>query len=51
MRTAIVAVVFIAGFAAGQISQAQPKPSPPAGRVTGIGGIFIKARDPKALAA
>jgi predicted enzyme related to lactoylglutathione lyase len=26
-------------------------PSAPAGRVTGLGGVFFKARDPKALAA
>ena len=26
-------------------------PAEPAGHVTGIGGVFIKARDPKALAA
>jgi len=51
VRGAIIAVVFVAGFAAGQITQAQPQPSspPPAERVTGIGGVFIKAKDPRAL--
>ena len=31
---------------------AQPAPpEPPAGHITGIGGVFIKAKDPKALVA
>ena len=51
MRTIAVAVVFSAGFgagiwAAGQTQQASPIP---AERVTGIGGIFFKAKDPKTL--
>jgi catechol 2,3-dioxygenase-like lactoylglutathione lyase family enzyme len=29
----------------------QAAPAEPAGHITGIGGVFIKARDPKALAA
>ncbi len=51
MRAAIVAAIFVAGFISGQITQAQPKEASalPADRVTGIGGIFIKAKDPKAL--
>ena len=51
MRAAIVAAVFAAGFISGQITRAQPKEAPylPAERVTGIGGIFLKAKDPKAL--
>jgi catechol 2,3-dioxygenase-like lactoylglutathione lyase family enzyme len=51
VRRAIIAVVFVTGFAAGQITPAQPQPPsrPPAERVTGIGGIFIKAKDPRAL--
>ena len=51
MRAAIIAVVFVAGFISGQITLAQPKEAPalPAERVTGIGGIFMKAKDPKAL--
>ena len=53
MKATVVVLVFCLGFVSGQIAVAQ-KPSPsavPADRVTGIGGIFIKARDPKALAA
>ena len=51
MRAAVIAVVFVAGFISGQITLAQPKEAPalPAERVTGIGGIFMKAKDPKAL--
>ena len=30
---------------------ARPAPAEPAGHITGIGGIFFKAKDPKALAA
>jgi predicted enzyme related to lactoylglutathione lyase len=53
MKTVVIALVFIAGFLSGQVSEArrQGPPPLPADRVTGIGGIFIKARDPKALAA
>jgi predicted enzyme related to lactoylglutathione lyase len=48
----IVAIVFVAGFVSGQIAAAgRQQPPVPADRVTGIGGIFIKARDPKVLAA
>jgi catechol 2,3-dioxygenase-like lactoylglutathione lyase family enzyme len=53
VKATVVVLVFGLGFVSGQIAVAQ-KPSPsavPADRVTGIGGIFIKARDPKALAA
>ena len=32
-------------------SPAPPTEAPPRGRITGIGGIFFKAKDPKALAA
>lgn len=51
MRTIAIAAIFAGGFgagiwAAGQTSQA---PVLPAERVTGIGGIFFKAKDPKAL--
>jgi hypothetical protein len=53
MKTAIVATVFLAGFISGHLVAAQRQEAPPlpADRVTGIGGIFIKARDPKVLAA
>jgi predicted enzyme related to lactoylglutathione lyase len=53
VKATVVVLVFVLGFVSGQIAVAQ-KPSPsavPADRVTGIGGIFIKARDPKVLAA
>jgi catechol 2,3-dioxygenase-like lactoylglutathione lyase family enzyme len=53
VRATVVAMVFVVGFVSGQIAAAQ-KPSPPAvpaERVTGIGGIFIKARNPTVLAA
>jgi predicted enzyme related to lactoylglutathione lyase len=51
MRAVIIATVFAAGFISGHIIQAQSKDAPalPAERVSGIGGIFIKAKDPKAL--
>jgi catechol 2,3-dioxygenase-like lactoylglutathione lyase family enzyme len=38
----------------GIVAMASPGPSAmaePAGRITGVGGVFFKARDPKALAA
>jgi predicted enzyme related to lactoylglutathione lyase len=53
MRTNIIAAVFMGGFFSGLLAAAQ-KPEPaglPAERVTGIGGVFLKARDPKALGA
>ena len=53
MKATFVVLVFVLGFVSGQIAVAQ-KPSSsavPAERVTGIGGIFIKAREPKVLAA
>ena len=53
-----VAAVFTIGFSAGiwsatHAQQAPPAPAAPlpAERVTGIGGIFFKAKDPKALGA
>ena len=53
MRIPVIAAVFVAGFLSGQMLRAQPQPKPPtslpAERVTGIGGIFMKAKDPKAL--
>jgi hypothetical protein len=53
MKTAVIALVFIAGFVSGQVARAQKAETSalPAERVTGIGGIFIKAKDPKGLAA
>ena len=52
MKQAAIAIVFVVGFISGQIAQARQAPPPlPAERVTGIGGIFIKAKDPKVLTA
>ncbi|HXT68552.1 MAG TPA: VOC family protein [Vicinamibacterales bacterium] len=53
MKTIAIAAIFAAGFgagiwAAGQ-NQPQQAPSVPAERVTGIGGVFFKAKDPKTL--
>jgi predicted enzyme related to lactoylglutathione lyase len=53
IRTIAIAAVFAAGFGAGlwAAGQTQQAPSLPAERVSGIGGVFFKARDPKSLAA
>jgi predicted enzyme related to lactoylglutathione lyase len=53
MRYGIVAMVFAAGFATGTWAAGQKPGGPPlpVERVTGIGGVFFKARDPKSLAA
>ena len=51
MRRIAIAAVFVAGFGAGiwAAGQAPQAPTPPAERVTGIGGVFFKAKDPKTL--
>ena len=51
VKASIVALVFMVGFVGGLLTAAQKQESPglPAERVTGIGGVFFKARDPKAL--
>lgn len=56
MRASIIATVFLSGFVGGLLAAPQdpvpaaaPAAALPAERVTGIGGIFLKARDPKAL--
>lgn len=51
MRHSAIAAVFVCGFMAGTLAAGQKPQSPPvpAERVTGIGGVFFKARDPKAL--
>lgn len=53
MRTTMIAAVFTVGFAAGMwaAGREQDAPPMPAERVTGIGGVFFKARDPKTLGA
>ena len=50
MKIIAIAVVFAVGFGAGvwAAGQTQLAPSLPAERVTGIGGVFFKAKDPKA---
>ena len=51
MRKLAIAAIFTAGFGAGiwAAGQNQQASSPPAERVTGIGGVFFKAKDPKTL--
>ena len=51
MRVSLIAAVFVVGFVGGLLAAAQKQEAPglPAERVTGIGGVFFKARDPKAL--
>jgi predicted enzyme related to lactoylglutathione lyase len=53
MRTAAIAAIFTVGFGAGMWATAHSRQatSLPAERVSGIGGVFFKARDPKSLAA
>jgi catechol 2,3-dioxygenase-like lactoylglutathione lyase family enzyme len=48
-----ITAVFAVGFFTGLLTATQERESPalPAERVTGIGGVFFKARDPKALSA
>ena len=53
MKANIVAAVFMVGFVGGLLAAGQKPASPglPVERVTGIGGVFFKAQDPKALSA
>ena len=53
MRTAAIAAIFTLGFGAGAwaTARARQETSLPAERVSGIGGVFFKARDPKSLGA
>jgi predicted enzyme related to lactoylglutathione lyase len=53
MRVFMMTAVFTAGVLAGLLGapQSQDAPGQPTERVTGIGGIFFKAQDPKALSA
>ena len=52
MRHSLVAAVFVVGFVSGGwvTAQKQEPKNEPAERVTGIGGVFFKAKDPKGLA-
>jgi catechol 2,3-dioxygenase-like lactoylglutathione lyase family enzyme len=53
VKGSVIAATLLVGFASGVLT-ARQKPEPaglPAERVTGIGGVFFKARDPKALGA
>ena len=53
MKTTVIAAMFLAGFVGGRLSASAARQSPsqslPEQRVTGIGGVFFKARDPKGL--
>ena len=53
MKIAAIAAIFTVGFGAGMLATAHARQatSLPAERVSGIGGVFFKARDPKSLAA
>jgi predicted enzyme related to lactoylglutathione lyase len=53
MRIAVIAAIFTVGFGSGMwaTARAQQATSLPAERVSGIGGVFFKARDPKILGA
>ena len=53
MKTAAIVAIFTAGFGAGMwaTAHARQATSLPAERVSGIGGVFFKARDPKTLGA
>jgi catechol 2,3-dioxygenase-like lactoylglutathione lyase family enzyme len=54
MKVTLIAAVFVAGMFTGGVWTKAQKPSPadlPAQRVTGIGGVFFKAKDPKTLSA
>jgi predicted enzyme related to lactoylglutathione lyase len=49
----VYAALFTIGFTTGVLTMAQRQDAPqgPTERVTGIGGVFFKAKDPKALSA
>src|SRR2546421_12372399 len=53
MKIAAIAAIFTLGFGSGMwaTAHARQATSLPAERVSGIGGVFFKARDPKSLAA
>ena len=51
MKSAAIAAIFTVGFGSGMwaTAHARQASSLPAERVTGIGGVFFKAKDPKTL--
>jgi predicted enzyme related to lactoylglutathione lyase len=53
MKTTAIAAIFTVGFGAGMWATAHARQASPlpAERVSGIGGVFFKARDPKTLGA
>jgi predicted enzyme related to lactoylglutathione lyase len=53
MKKALLVTALAASFALGYAvnSLVSPKPMPEKGRVTGVGGIFFKAKSPKTLKA
>src|SRR5688500_13433296 len=54
MKVTLIAAVFAAGMLTGGMWVKAQQPAPadlPAQRVTSIGGVFFKAKDPKALSA
>jgi len=53
MSTNVLALLAAVALSAAQAQPATAKPegAASAGRITGVGGIFIKSKDPKALAA
>ena len=53
MQHFVYAALFTIGFTTGVLTMAQRQDAPqgPTERVTGIGGVFFKAKDPKALSA
>ncbi|HXY96352.1 MAG TPA: VOC family protein [Steroidobacteraceae bacterium] len=48
---AVRAIVVLCLGALMMASSSESAPAEPAGRITGVGGVFFKAKDPKALAA
>jgi catechol 2,3-dioxygenase-like lactoylglutathione lyase family enzyme len=48
---AVRAIVVLCLGALMMASSGESAPAEPAGRITGVGGVFFKAKDPKALAA
>src|SRR5215467_1011405 len=51
MAVAIRAIVMLCLGVLAMASPGEPAAAEPAGHITGVGGVFLKAKDPKALAA